>query len=277
MRVNKLMVACACVVGLGNISATRVQSDPLTGAWTGDMVADDRSQAHAVTLELKLAGRDVTGVISGPTLSPGDITGTFDAATGVLKFAVAVRGATLKVNFDGKLSQGTIEGTISANTPDGPQSGKLKATKRAPGAGPDPTPSRITADAATEAVRRGFTEVSGWVTKAAELVPADKYSYRPVGTVRTFGEIVGHVVDAYQYYCERGAARNVQWSDAVEKGVKDKAALTARLKTTLAMCTSVYGGTAQMGPLIENIAHTNLHYGNMVTYMRMLGLTPPSS
>jgi uncharacterized damage-inducible protein DinB len=25
------------------------------------------------------------------------------------------------------------------------------------------------------------------------------------------------------------------------------------------------------------IAHTNLHYGNLVTYMRMLGLTPPSS
>ena len=30
-------------------------------------------------------------------------------------------------------------------------------------------------------------------------------------------------------------------------------------------------------PLIQNLGHTNLHYGNLITYMRMLGLVPPSS
>ena len=274
MRLIRLAVACcACVIDAGTFPALRVQADPLTGAWTGTMVASDGSQTHAVTMEFKLAGRDVTGTITGPTLTPGDIAGTFDASTGAIKFKVTVRSGGLIVDFDGKLNQATIEGTAKAAE----MGGTFKVTKRPPGAAPDPTPSRVVADAATEAVRRGFTQVSGWVTRAAEMVPADKYSYRPTATVRTFGEVVGHVIDSYQYYCERGAGRQVEWSDAVEKGVKDKAGLTARLQRTLTMCNSVYAGNAQIGPLIENIGHTNLHYGNMITYLRMLGLTPPSS
>ncbi len=67
-------------------------------------------------------------------------------------------------------------------------------------------------------LHHGFTEVSGWVTKAAELVPADKYSYRPVGSVRTFGQQIAHIADAYNYYCATAAGRKVQWSDAIEKG-----------------------------------------------------------
>jgi hypothetical protein len=45
------------------------------------------------------------------------------------------------------------------------------------------------AEIATD-VRKGFEEVNDWVTKAADMVPADKYSYRPVDTVRTFGELI---------------------------------------------------------------------------------------
>jgi hypothetical protein len=36
---------------------------------------------------------------------------------------------------------------------------------------------------------KGFAELSGWIMKAAEIVPADKYSYKPAPTVRTFGEL----------------------------------------------------------------------------------------
>src|SRR5215203_3822382 len=50
------------------------------------------------------------------------------------------------------------------------------------------TPEK-TPDVSTE-LRNGFNEVNGWVTKAAEMVPADKYSYRPVDTVRTFGQLM---------------------------------------------------------------------------------------
>lgn len=126
----------------------------------------------------------------------------------------------------------------------------------------------------------GFAEVSGWVLKAAESVPADKYGYRPVDTVRTFGQQIAHIADAYAYYCGSAkAGQRVEWTDAVEKAGGDKAAVTAKLKAATDACTAVYttaSGT-NAPPLMANIAHTNLHYGNIVTYMRMLGLTPPSS
>jgi hypothetical protein len=45
------------------------------------------------------------------------------------------------------------------------------------------------------ASRRAFTEVSAWAVAAAEMVPADKYSYKPAEPVRTFGQLVGHLAD----------------------------------------------------------------------------------
>ncbi len=79
---------------------------------------------------------------------------------------------------------------------------------------------------ALAAAAKSFTEVSGWVTKAADMVPADKYAYGPATSVRTFGQLIAHVADAYNYYCGQAAGRNVQWSDAAEKGNLDKTALS---------------------------------------------------
>jgi uncharacterized damage-inducible protein DinB len=130
---------------------------------------------------------------------------------------------------------------------------------------------------AAAALRYGFGEVSGWVIKAADLVPADKYTYQPTKTVRTFGQLIGHIADGYNYFCATASGRKVQWSDAIEKGSTDKATLVQKLKESTDSCNAAYGGSAQVGQLMNNIAHTNLHYGNIVTYMRMLGLVPPSS
>jgi uncharacterized damage-inducible protein DinB len=133
------------------------------------------------------------------------------------------------------------------------------------------------ADMATD-VRKGFEEVNNWITKAADMVPADKYNYRPVDTVRTFGQLVAHITDSYNYFCAHGAGNKVQWSDAVEKGNTDKETLLPKLKEAVGKCTAAYGGNnPQLRPLFANVGHTNLHYGNIITYMRMMGLKPPSS
>jgi hypothetical protein len=39
----------------------------------------------------------------------------------------------------------------------------------------------------------------------------------------------------------------------------------------------VYAGTGNIEQLMANVGHTNLHYGNLITYIRMLGMVPPSS
>lgn len=143
--------------------------------------------------------------------------------------------------------------------------------------GGESTATQAGGDDTTAALRKSFDEVSDWVTKAADMVPADKYAYRPADTVRTFGQLIAHVADGYNYYCGRAAGRDVPWSDAIEKGPTDKATLVQKLKQSLATCNSAYGGGGQSAPLISNIGHTSLHYGNVVTYMRMLGMKPPSS
>lgn len=122
----------------------------------------------------------------------------------------------------------------------------------------------------------GFEEVSGWIARAAELVPEGRYSYRPVATVRTFGELVAHVIDGYQWYCGNATGREVPWSDATEKGATDKATLRRKLSAAVGACKAV-SASGRIMPLMQNVGHANLHYGNMVTYLRMMGLTPPSS
>ena len=137
---------------------------------------------------------------------------------------------------------------------------------------PDKTP-----DVSTE-MRNGFNEINGWVTKAAETVPADKYSYRPVDSVRTFGQLIAHITDSYNYFCANAAGPKVEWSEAVEKGGTDKDTLLPKLKEAVGRCNTAYSSSnAKLRPLFINVGHTSLHYGNIITYMRMMGLKPPSS
>lgn len=132
-------------------------------------------------------------------------------------------------------------------------------------------------DIATE-VRNGFNEVNGWVVTAAESVPADKYNYRPADTVRTFGQLIAHITDSYNYFCAHGVGNKVEWSTPVEQGATDKATLLPKLKEAVGKCNAAYSsGSAQLKPLFVNVGHTSLHYGNIITYMRMMGLKPPSS
>ena len=126
-------------------------------------------------------------------------------------------------------------------------------------------------------LRGGFEEVSGWVTKGADQVPADKYGFQPNASVRTFGQLVAHIADGNNYYCARAGGQKVEWSDAVEKTVKDKAAILQKLKDSMALCAAQHAKHSTAGPLLSNYGHLNLHYGNMITYLRLMGMVPPSS
>lgn len=127
------------------------------------------------------------------------------------------------------------------------------------------------------AVRKNWDLVAKWVSASAELVPADKFSYRPAASVRTFAQLIGHIADSHNYYCAAASGQKRDWSDPVEKGPQDRATLVARLKQSVDACNKVYTTAAQSEPLIDNVAHSSLHYGNVITYLRMMGLTPPSS
>ena len=136
--------------------------------------------------------------------------------------------------------------------------------------------------------------IVGNVVAAAEQMPEENYSFKPTPDVRTFGQLVGHEADANYMFCSMvSGEKNPNSSPGVEKGKSSKADLVAALKDAVATCTKAYGAmtdtqgaamtkfrnfdVAKLSLLSINTAHTDEHYGNMVTYMRLKGLVPPSS
>ncbi len=130
------------------------------------------------------------------------------------------------------------------------------------------------------------------ITKAAEEMTEANYAYKPVATVRSFGELIGHVAGTQNLICAAVLGEKQPAEDAIEKTAKTKAALVAALKASTAHCVKAYNipaasGTAtidmfgskstKFGALILNAVHDGEHYGNIVTYMRMKGMVPPSS
>ena len=141
-------------------------------------------------------------------------------------------------------------------------------------------------------VKTAWAAMSGYFTAAAEQVPEAEYSFKPVATVRSFGELVGHVAGAQNMLCAAALGEPQKAEDDVEKSAKTKAALVAALKASNEYCARAYGITdpasagmtkifgqdqSKMFALSLNAAHTGEHYGNAVTYMQMKGMVPPSS
>jgi len=130
------------------------------------------------------------------------------------------------------------------------------------------------------------------VLKAAEEMPEANYSFRPVSTVRTFGQLVGHVADAQYEFCAPVIGDGAK-SPGIEKNKTSKADLIQGLKEAFAYCDKAYDGmtdargaetvkffgrdVAKITLLDFNSAHNDEHYGNIVTYLRIKGLVPPSS
>ena len=125
------------------------------------------------------------------------------------------------------------------------------------------------------------------IMKSADAMPESKYSYRPTKDVRSFAEILNHVADISYTLCSnvKGEANP---ATATAKGSKTE--ITAYLKGSFDYCDGVYSGftdahlndpadfwgakTNKMFILTQVANHDALHYGNLVTYLRLNGLEP---
>ena len=152
-----------------------------------------------------------------------------------------------------------------------------------------PQGSTSTGVAAAKALWEGNAT---YTLRSAEQMPESDYSFKPVATVRSFGEILGHVAGAEMMSCAAALGEAPRAEDAVEKAATTKAALIAALKEAAAYCAKAYamsdsdaaGGTKLFGQdrtkmyaLVQNASHVAEHYGNLVTYLRIKGMVPPSS
>ena len=136
-----------------------------------------------------------------------------------------------------------------------------------------------------------YTNVKGYILKSAEKMPEANYSFKPSPEVRSYGAILGHLADDQFFFCS--AAKGEKKETDIEKKAVTKAALLEELKAAFAYCDAAYDGLTDAsgatmmkfgkgersysGILNFNVAHDFEHYGNLITYLRIKGLVPPSS
>jgi uncharacterized damage-inducible protein DinB len=128
--------------------------------------------------------------------------------------------------------------------------------------------------------------------RSAEKVPEENYNFKPTDAVRSFGQILGHVADAQYMFCSIVLGEKNP-APKIERTKSSKADLIAALKDAFAYCDKAYDGmtdasatemvqlfggdTPKLGVLTVNNIHSVEHYGNLVTYMRLKNIVPPTS
>jgi uncharacterized damage-inducible protein DinB len=137
-----------------------------------------------------------------------------------------------------------------------------------------------------------YSNIQGTLAKAAEKMPEENYSFKPTPEVRSFGQIVGHVADAQNMICKMAMGEQAAYSPDVEKGKTSKADLVAALKESSERCAKVFQQSnddlakpVKLFGMDMNryaaatvvVGHAFEHYGNLVTYMRIKGIVPPTS
>jgi len=147
-------------------------------------------------------------------------------------------------------------------------------------------------DLAVRTVREQWQAMTNYVTRAAADVPDSLYAYKPVATVRSFGQLIGHVAGAQYMICAAALGDPPRGEDEIEKTKTTKTELVAALRASTEYCGRAYAQTdaaaqqrtqlfgqerSRLAALGINATHNAEHYGNLVTYMRMNGLVPPSS
>jgi uncharacterized damage-inducible protein DinB len=152
------------------------------------------------------------------------------------------------------------------------------------------------ANPVTQALRSAWNSVKMNVRRSADVMPEAKFNFKPVDNVRTFGALLSHVAGASYEFCAAAKGEKPPFAeDAFEKSAKTKAEIVKALDGAIAYCDEIYkmlddakaaqltGGAfggpqgARAANLIGNTGHFQEHYGNLVTYLRINGLVPPSS
>ena len=150
------------------------------------------------------------------------------------------------------------------------------------------TPSNPLVAASKDIYAISKNDILGSVNK----IPDEMWSFQPTKEVRTVAQLFAHIADAQYEFCGV-ATEGKSVSKDIEKTLKTKAEIVPALKEAFAYCDAAYAGMTdagaaelaglmgrkitKLGAMDFNTAHTMEHYGNLVTYMRINGIVPPSS
>jgi uncharacterized damage-inducible protein DinB len=160
------------------------------------------------------------------------------------------------------------------------------------------TPGFAQSDPQLAAFKMQFDFAKKYVTASAEKISEDLYSFQPTPEVRTVARLLAHIADANYMFCSAGKGEKspremMSIEKSMETDKKSKAALQKELADSYAYCDAAFTALqpAQLAEKTEFFgmpqtrlsmlafatAHNFEHYGNLVTYMRIKNIVPPSS
>jgi uncharacterized damage-inducible protein DinB len=171
--------------------------------------------------------------------------------------------------------------------------GAAAAAAQTPEAGQAAPAAASSENPITDSTKQIYDMTKQLVLRSLEKMPEDQLGFKPVDTVRSYGEILGHIANANYMICGMAVGEKSDQPD-FEKTATTRAELTKALNGAFAYCDEVYSGMtdvkgsellpktpfgqqARLSMLSFNTTHTWEHYGNLITYMRMKGIVPPSS
>ncbi len=153
-----------------------------------------------------------------------------------------------------------------------------------------PAPARAQG-AFTHTIKQNWDTIKFYIRESAKTMPEADYAFRPIETVRTFGQIIGHLINDHYAVCAQTKGERNPNTRNFEQA-RTKAELMTALDASIVYCDAVFATTEaraaepitlygtrarRFDGLVMNLTHDNEHYGNLVTYLRLRGQVPPSS
>ena len=136
-----------------------------------------------------------------------------------------------------------------------------------------------------------LAEVEEKIVRLAEATPADKFSWRPAGDIRSISEVYMHIAGGNYFLSTFLGAKAPVHAGDIEKTVTRKADVIAELKKSfdhlhaaaetaadLDKPVKMFGSTTtSRGVMITALNHLHEHLGQSIAYARMNAVVPPWS
>ena len=138
----------------------------------------------------------------------------------------------------------------------------------------------------TTNIDRYYNPVKQNIIAAAEQMPADKYEFRLSPGQMTFGEWINHSTERNYLDCSVLRGEPNPMPKAQTDLIKGKADVVRNLKDSFSYCDGTFEklddvkilSTPQLTfSFLHTAVHNNEIYGNIVGYLRVSGIVPPST
>lgn len=140
------------------------------------------------------------------------------------------------------------------------------------------------ADAPAQSVRKHLASIDKRILEMAKDFPEDKYDFRLKPEMRSFGEVLVHLVSGNIYATQSAKGDpKAEWGELDAKKYPTKEAIVALLEKEFAASEAAVNAlpdatfAKSLDPYLSVMEHNGEHYGLLVAYYRANGLVPPAS